>query len=166
MPGSCVPQTTQIQCRLGGKLSMLTCLHQICDLLKRAWWAQILAILWLSLSAKKHGYFYNSANGVGTLSLSVTYADGTHIYDACFSQNVWVAFVVIDHKDECDHTKCLSLSCKSKKNPNIQPTRNTYYTNPFQQRPQLRHLQVCFRRCQARQGDPASDHGHSLLCSA
>ena len=67
---------------------------------------------------------------------------------------------------DCDHTKCqVSFAIMQVRYPkNIQPTRCTYI-NPLQLRPRPHHLQVCFSRCQARQSDPASDHGQSLLCS-
>lgn len=133
------------------------CLHQICDLLKRAWWAQILAILWLSLSAKKHGYFYKSANGVGTLSLSLSRSLSLmRMEHISMTQNVWAACVIIDHKYECDHTKYLSLSCftimQVKKNPNIRPTRNTYSSIPTRSNNDLDYVTSRFASADVKPG--------------
>ena len=61
----------------GGKLSMLT--PNLWPL-KRVWWARILAILWLSLSANKHGSFYKSARGCeNSPSLSLSLMRMEHI---------------------------------------------------------------------------------------
>ena len=161
------PSQTQIQCRLGANVPCI--LTPNLWPLKRGWWAQRLAILWWSLRWNKHDS-NKSANGAGTLSLSLSLSfmlmENIYIYDSFFSQDVWAAQVIIDHL----YLYWLwpyqvSFAIMQVRYPkNIQPTRCTYI-NPLQLRPRPHHLQVCFSRCQARQSDPASDHGQSLLCS-